>query len=194
MCDRNRVRIQAVSALASVQDDPMCGTLEQCRSIQGRIEARIRELLPRPRAIPVLGEVVRNADGSIRKMSQYQAEKYCNDQEDYGTHLPSAYELALAMNASGVSYTGQYGYFPIPSGYDNLDAYYDYGSFAADKIVGTPAGGDLTREELTNNYFWTSSVPGFRVLGYIFHGSRGIITNADRNVEAAVRCVKPNSP
>lgn len=74
----------------------VCGTLAQCLVLRGRVEARIQELLRN--VTPILGDIVRNADGSVREMDSIEASNYCESQ---GSRLPSVREFALFAQSRG---------------------------------------------------------------------------------------------
>lgn len=195
--------VAAVSMTAVANADPICDTLEQCRAMQAQVEARIQEL--QQNEIPVLDDIVKNENGSVRQMSQFDAEQYCRS---HGSRLPTARELALvsqSMGALGIRETAHAGvvetdaavqaevsqmhyagYYPIytmnTSNQPSIDFYFSYIGYQR------PAG------DLGNNFFWTSTVhPDHFDLAYGLSGATGFIYDYDRNysyADRAVRCLR----
>ena len=150
-----------------------------------------------------LGEIVRNANGSVRPMTQYHAEIYC---KEHGTRLPTAREFAVysqRLGARGIRETAYpgvaysnaavqaeisqmdgSGYGPIyvyvpRSGQSAVDFYYAYGGYQR------PAG------DLGSHWFWSSSIyPDNPDLAYGLVGDFGYFFWGNRsNTSSLVRCV-----
>jgi hypothetical protein len=202
------VGAQLLSLRAEAQ--VVCGTLAECRTMEsqtqatlGRIQARIRELEGSTGS--GLGDILRDANGRVRHMNQYDAERTCREQ---GTRLPTARELAVysqSLGARGIRETAhpgvvtsdttvraeieqmdRDGYYPIyvanSSGQRAVDFYFNYSGYQR------PAGA------LGNLWFLSSSVhPGDPNDAYSLVGGNGVIYYDVRSgvyVDSAVRCVR----
>ena len=200
------VGAQLLSLRAEAQ--VVCGTLAECRTMEsqtqatlGRIQARIRELEGSTGS--GLGDILRDANGRVRHMNQYDAERTCREQ---GTRLPTARELAVysqSLGARGIRETAhpgvvmsdttvraeieqmdRDGYYPIyvanSSGQSSVDFYFNYSGYQR------PAG------DLGNLWFWSSSVHTY--LGaYGLSGKNGLIGPVNRSYvsdASAERCVR----
>lgn len=129
---------------------------------------------------PVFSDIVLNADGSVRLMSQRKALDYCAAQ---GMHLPSAREfaaLAESRGAVGASQTDLGNSFAVYHLNGAQEAVVDF-YFTID--------GYNRPEDLDDNEYWTSSVhPKFPNTAYDFYGYFGVMSYAHRNTPKAVRC------
>jgi hypothetical protein len=88
-----------------------CTTLEACRHLQEKVETKIQSILKKN--APDLTAIARNPDGSVRAMSQYEAERYCLNM---GLRLPTARELAhyaQLRGAKGLSASAKNGFILI---------------------------------------------------------------------------------
>lgn len=152
-----------------------------------------------------LGDIVKNPDGSVSHMNQYDSEKYCLAQ---GSRLPTAKELAKESQrllAKGVHAHAKHlgvsvdsyavnteidqmrrdGYRPIytknSSGQKVVDFYFNNSGYER------PAG------ELGNYFFWSSSVhPVYSDYAYGLYGYDGDFVYDSRHISyayCAVRCV-----
>ena len=158
-------------------------------------------------AAPIFGDIVKNADGSIRHANQRYADEYCRDR---GFRLPTARELAQvsqSRGAAGIRETAHVGvvrtdpavqqeitamrkegYAPFYA-HDGIhptsvDFYYSYVGYQR------PAG-----EEGSIIFFWSSTKYPFAAnFYYRLHVDSGHF-NADSDgryyVESAIRCVLP---
>jgi hypothetical protein len=188
----------------------VCGTLAECRTMEsqtqatlGRIQARIRELEGSTGS--GLGDILRDADGRVRHMNQYDAERTCREQ---GTRLPTARELAVysqSLGARGIRETAhpgvvtsdttvraeiekmdRDGYYPIyvanRSGQRAVDFYFNHWGYQR------PPGG------LGNLWFWSSSAHPFDSdYAYYLDGYDGGIAYVNRSYDddyGAVSCVR----
>lgn len=202
------VGAQLLSLRAEAQ--VVCGTLVECRTMEsqtqatlGRIQARIRELEGSTGS--GLGDILRDANGRVRHMSQYDAERTCREQ---GTRLPTARELAVysqSLGARGIRETAhpgvvtsdttvraeieqmdRAGYYPIyvanSSGQIAVDFYHDTLGYQR------PAG------DLRNLWFWSSSVrPVYSGYAYGLSGLNGGLYYYYRSHyddDNAVRCMQ----
>ncbi len=140
---------------------------------------------------PQFGDIVRNSDGSILYMSQFDAVDYCANQ---GMHLPSARELAQLSQSLGARGIKEDYEFPGPAAYYNpgyipvngknsdgkIDSFYfDFHGY------NRPAG------DLGNNWFWSSSVNRYYIGdAFILDGRDGDVFRFPQSVShVAVRCV-----
>ena len=162
----------------------VCSTLEDCTKLRDLVDARIRELQP----TPLIGDIARNADGSIRYMNQYDAVLYCANQ---GKRLPSARELAqfsMTFGAKGILEMHDIRNGDVPEGYHHVKAknadgkddsfYFNYAGYQ-------PAKGDLGQ-----SWLWSSSVDSeYSGFAYDLSGVYGDIDNFNRTIDNhAVRC------
>lgn len=162
----------------------VCSTLEECLKLRDLVDARIRELQP----TPVIGDIVRNTDGSIRYMNQYDAVQYCANQ---GMHLPSARELAqLSMNlgAKGILEMHDIKNGHVPEGYHHVKAKNADGK--DDSFYFNDVGYQPTKGDLGHSWLWSSSVCS-DISDFAYgqsgdYGSIGFVIRYDDNV--AVRC------
>ena len=162
----------AFSAGAQAQ---VCNTLQDCLSLLDKVNARIQEL--EEGSSSALGDIARNANGSINYMNQADAIKYCKSQ---GGHLPTARELAQALNPKGISNTDpKDGVSYLVSTTEGDKFYYNY------KTYTRPQG------DLGSNFFWSSS--GYSVYpddAYYFYGDYGFVDYVNRDNSSAVRCAR----
>jgi len=84
------------SVITSMQAKKICKTLDECTNT--RLKGKASNSVPLRIEVPELGEIVRNADGSVRLMNHYEAEAYCQKQ---GSRLPTARELGLVSQSLG---------------------------------------------------------------------------------------------
>lgn len=114
-----------------------------------------------------------STDGDVCKMTQKDAEKYCEEQ---GGHLPSTRDFAKSMNPDAIlekDYVEQKLNGVAPPGFykvdsqdkdGNLDSFYFNNSMATRKLTG----------EVSQLSFWTSSfVHGNPSYAHVFYGSLG---------------------
>lgn len=133
---------------------------------------------------PKLTAIIRNADGSIRSMNQYEAIEYCLSQ---GLRLPTIRELALyaqSREAHGVRESAREGYYLIESTNANGKP---------DSFYYTHRGYLQPKGDLGAVAFWSSSLhPRKTHQGYLLHGYDAVIFSEDRTVfgGVAVRCVR----
>jgi hypothetical protein len=142
---------------------------------------------PDANAAPNLTDVVRNTDGSVRAMTQYEAMDYCLSRRQ---RLPTIRELALyaqSQGARGVRETPEAGYLAAKafdtSGHpDNF--YYSNEGYQR------PAG-DLAK------LVWSSSVSlhdsglsELEIFPQAMDAKWGYITELTRYLKATVRCVQ----
>jgi hypothetical protein len=136
------------------------------------LKQRVAELERRLDPVPTvtLGPIVRNTDGSVRRMTQREAVSYCATRGG----LPTAKQLALALNARGVSYTAR-------EGFDERSPKNEPAFYYNDRLYERPTG-DEGRE-----FFWSSSIyNGFN--GWAFQGNYGDVIIDGRWDSHAVRC------
>ena len=169
------------------------------------VGAQLLSLRAEAQVVGTLGDILRDANGRVRHMNQYDAERTCREQ---GTRLPTARELAVysqSLGARGIRETAhpgvvtsdttvraeieqmdRDGYYPIyvanSSGQRAVDFYFNYSGYQR------PAG------DLGNLWFWSSSVhPDYSNVAYVLYGYYGFIDGDDRSsgyVSSAVRCVR----
>lgn len=83
--------LQAHLALGNSRaSQEICDTLEACKSLKARVDARMAEFVKM--AVPHLTDFARDEKGQILNLNQYSAEKYCRAK---GKRLPTARELAM---------------------------------------------------------------------------------------------------
>jgi hypothetical protein len=103
------------------------------------------------------------------------AEKYCNEQ---GMRLPTAYELALALNPKGVSKTAKDGFDPIDNEDRTVAFYYNRSTYP----------GPPTDEE--RHWLWTSSVSPYGPYAFCGDGNGYLIDfPRDNDHSMVARCV-----
>lgn len=135
---------------------------------------------------PMFLDIAKNADGSVKRMKQSEAFKYCANQ---GAHLPTARELAqlsISLGARGiVEWPGMDEYWcRIPGGFYSVRTTNDIFCFSS---VGfqRPAG------DLGNHWFWSSSYdsnPSFNT--FVLNGFVGEVDLVDSAYSnGAVLCV-----
>jgi hypothetical protein len=181
----------------------VCGTLAECRTMElqiqatlGRIQARIRELEGSTGS--GLGDILRDADGRVRHMSQKEAQLACLI---LGARLPTARELATyshGLGACAILSPSEY------AGFQNtgncLKSYYYQVRVAAsatepaDEFYFNFSGYQRPAGDLENLWFWSSSVrPVFSYYAYGLNGTNGHVDYIDRNYnerDSAVRCMR----
>jgi hypothetical protein len=119
-----------------------------------------------------LGPIARNADGSVRTMTQRDAISYCSTRGG----LPNIKQLALALNPNGVSDTRRDEYSKVAPQNEPQFYYFD-GSY------NRPSGDDGLF------FFWSSSLyAGTLSSAYGFDGTKGYIGVSSRGTSNAVRC------
>jgi hypothetical protein len=133
--------------------------------------------------MPQFLDVARNADGSVRCMTQADAIQYCLNQ---GAHLPSARELAqlaMSLGARGIveSCGSDMNCYPVNA--TNADGSSDAFNFSYTGYR-RPAG------ELGRNWFLSSSVAPYDS-NYVFYlyGVYGFVYHYYRGGDSAVSCV-----
>ena len=152
---------------ASAHADPVCNTVAECEQLITAAQARIQELQPAPQ----LGPIVRNEDGSVRRMIHGEAVSYCSTRGG----LPTAKQLALALNPRGVGDTPREGFYSV-SPENEASFYYNSDTYG-------PPSGDVRRE-----WFWSSSVY-YDFSAYVFTGYSGDIGYVSQyTYGGAVRC------
>jgi hypothetical protein len=169
------------------------------------VGAQLLSLRAEAQVVGTLGDILRDANGRVRRMNQYDAERTCREQ---GTRLPTARELAVysqSLGARGIRETAhpgvvtwdttvraeieqmdRDGYYPIyvanSSGQRAVDFYFNYSGYQR------PAG------DLGNLWFWSSSVrPVASNYADVLNGSNGYVDYVNRsygNDNFAVRCVR----
>jgi|GEM_PF-2259326 len=163
----------------SVRAEPVCNTVAECEQVittaQIQISAaraRIQELQSSAR----LGPVVRTPDGRGVGMTQEEARKFCDSS---GKRLPTARELALAMNPIGIHERPVEGR-RLPRIYEQnggVDFYYDKRTYVR------PEG------DAGVHAFWSSSLhPSVGESAYYFNGSDGDIDYYLNSYKLGVRC------
>jgi hypothetical protein len=157
----------------SAHATPVCNTLDECDRLDQAVQKRIHQLQP----TPTLAPIARTDDGKIAYMNQYDAKTYCLE---HGMSLPTAYELAAALNPKGVSETLKCGFDrPIYKKDGSVEAYFNINAYLRPS----------TDED--KNEFWSSSVSPYTFNdGFLFHGGIGniLLDNRDDNT-VAVRCL-----
>lgn len=115
--------------------------------------------------------ILRNADGSVREMTQREARTAC----PATTHLPTIRELAQesqARGARGILEVNQVNPDNVPSGYDALDSINPNGR--ADVFYYNSLGYQPPNDDSGKYNFWTSSeVPGMGGIYYTMDGRNG---------------------
>lgn len=129
---------------------------------------------------PQLGDIARNADGSIRYMVRDVAIEYCASR---GMRLPSAREMAqfwASRGAVGISETLKQGYYRINA--KNVDGKNDPFFYNHDGYK-RPEG------DFGNYWFWSSSSDTHSLRGgFVFSGLDGTIGYTEYIYKAAVFC------
>jgi hypothetical protein len=158
------------------------------------------------RVMPNLGDIVRNADGSVRSMTWDKADRYCRDQ---GTRLPTPRELAIysqSLGAVGIRETDYPGVF-----YEAPQVMSETYRMLADgysPILTSTRKGEVSVDFYFNNknyrppkeedyyfVFWSSVIqPGYRTIkAYAMRGGDGFIDLQfldDYHHCSSVRCVE----
>jgi hypothetical protein len=148
---------------------------------QAQVAAKIQEL---QRDADNLRDFVRNPDGSVRQMNQYDADTYCKSQ---GTRLPTVRELALycqSLGAKGISATERDGYYLVrgSDSVGNPDSFY-----FSNEGYQRPTG------DFGNYWFWSSSVDSnYSYYAYYVRSHFGGIYAGIRSYDynRGVRCVR----
>jgi hypothetical protein len=151
-----------------------------------------------------LGDFLRDANGQVRRLSQYDAERACREQ---GTRLPTVRELAVYSQSLGarviretahpgvlwsdsrvsaeIAQMDRDGYYPIyvanSSGQRAVDFYFNYSGYQR------PAG------DLGEMPCWSSSVRpnGSERTAYLLYGDDGsVFLWGDRSALGPARCVR----
>jgi len=158
----------------------VCKSLNSCRVLQSKVEARIKVLL---NVMPQLTDYARDADGEALVMNQHDAEKYCLDQ---GLSLPTIRQLALVAQKMGakISDKAADGYSPIytanSAGERVVDFYY--------------SNSDVTpRSDVWRFSYWSTRFHSVNSDGaYFFFGVTGAIDFALPNFGFTfpVRCAR----
>jgi hypothetical protein len=172
----------ALNGAANVaQAAELCNTIDACRALQTEVEARLAVLIKN--SAPNLTDIAKNADGSVRHMTQYDADNYCRSQ---GQRLPTARELALyaqSLGAQGISETAKDGY-DLVKGSDS--AGHPDNFYFSNQGYQPPAG------DLGKSWFWSSSLhPDHSDWPYSLKASEGKFEYFYLGFDfAAVRCVR----
>jgi hypothetical protein len=183
-----------VMPLAHADEVVDCDTVAECRAQMAVIEERIRVLEGasgarrtssghafthdssvaalgdawRDESGMIWGDIVRNSDGSIRYMDQYDAVSYC---QGIGAELPTLEDFARLRSYMGASVGS-------PSGYTLQ---------VLPNLYRTEGGSPVS------NYFWSSSFePFYSKVAYYFDGLNGVNYIATRSYVydgIAVLCV-----
>jgi hypothetical protein len=138
-------------------------------------------------AVPNLGEIAKNADGSVKTMSQANAIECCKNQ---GGHLPTARELASYSQELGAA-----GIIEVADHKDNDQDSYSIGALnfdsGIDRFYFNYHGYQRPSGDLGNYWFWSSSGCYGNYYGYyVLNGNVGSIDFAYLdNGWHAVRCV-----
>jgi len=208
MKNRNWAQSAAVGAVITMSSifgqaalaGPICETVEECRAMRDQGDARLQELLKN--ALPAFGDLVKESDGSIRRMNQYQAEQYCKDNN---SRLPSARELALlsqSLGAKGILDTA-FAEVSVENGYvvTEISRMWGDGYYAIyrknksyEKVVDfyfNDTGYQAPQGEQGNEWIWSSSVhPDGSYDAYSLRGRDGSFYHSTRaHLAYAVRCV-----
>ncbi len=165
--------VSALSIGLARADDSCADQAAEIAALKQRVAAidrRFDQVRPNMPGGVTLGPIVRNANGSVKRMTYKQAVSYCATRGG----LPTSRQLAMALNPSGISDREREG-FPKVSPKNEPDFYYNYGSYER------PAGDE------GSEWFWSSSVnsDGY---SFVFNGFYGFIDYAYRINYVAVRC------
>jgi hypothetical protein len=158
------------------------------KQISGMLETRQVRMLAIQKggreAAPHLSEIVRNADGSVRNFSQFEASRYCHDQ---GTRLPTARELAIYARDLGADFSDSIASYERIDGL-NPDGSQDLFYFNAQNVIENIWG------KMGRYIFWSSTVqPVSSCPAYALNVGQGRLLTYGRwetNVFFAVRCVR----
>jgi hypothetical protein len=155
----------------------VAGTQLPMSVAQARSETLVKDVMPN------LTGIAKDADGSILKMNQEDADRYCRY---LGLRLPTARELALYSQSQGARGIGK----PKKRGYNLVLGSDSSGN--EDRFSFLVNGYERPTGELGNNWFWSSSVyPDDSHLAYLMDGRFGFIYLGMRNIgEGSVRCVQ----
>ena len=165
------------------QLSPPCTSAADCRARIAQGQTTLNTFLAGQ--APTFLDIVKDADGSVKYMNQYDAVQYCAAQ---GAHLPSARELArlsMSLGAKGISEVTA----PKPDiSYYKISAKNADGSL--DEFYFSYVGYQRPTSELGNNWFWSSSVGSVNSdFGFLLSGYGGDVFNYYRNSRVPVRCV-----
>ena len=171
----------SVATASVAQAGEICDTIDSCSALDAKLQARLAVHLNN--TAPSLSDIARNADGSVRRMTQYDAENYCRNQ---GERLPTVRELALyaqSLGAQGISETAKAGYYVVKE----LD-----GAGSPANFYFNSQGYVRPTGELGNlGSFWSSSVyPGVSDVAYGLIAGDGDIGAGRRSALDVVRCVQ----
>ena len=76
------VAVKAGASEKPIGSDVVCSDVANCRELQKKIDARLRELLYKA---PLLGELERHTDGTMKQMTHREAIRFCA-QKGVGWH------------------------------------------------------------------------------------------------------------
>lgn len=129
-----------------------------------------------------LSPVLRDQNRSVILLTASDAYAYCNK---IGSRLPTAKEIAMFFNPSGIEFSPKSGFEPIKIDEDSQAFFYDYSTYTSDQ---SDQGEYFTlwTNSVRIDYSQASSPYEFDVLS----GRLIINASADKNnTVAAVRCV-----
>ncbi len=168
------VGVLAVSApsIGAARADETCKNRE---SSIADLEKKLAEFERRLDQVPTvsLGPIARKSDGWLRRKPHAYATRYCATRGG----LPTAKQLALALNPKGVSDIPREGFYEVaPTGEPVF--YYNYGTYEPPTSYEGHA------------MLWSSSIPS-NVGGaaFVFDGSHGYIYEHTTFAHRAIRCV-----
>jgi hypothetical protein len=168
---------------AKAEEKPECKTIESCRKLKDKVEARTAELL---RGVThEFTDIAKDKDGIALHMKHYDADKHC---QALKMRLPTARELALysqSLGAQGISETEKDGYNLVIGSDSAGNPDHFYFNRTGYK---RPAG------DLGDYWFWSSSVhPDYSNFADGLNGYNGGVDYYDRSYDddySAVRCVR----